>query len=51
MDSDREINRLVQEIGLSLDRLRQLVPLDEIDIEDGSGTMAVPAKRLKKERS
>ena len=33
MDSDREINRLVQEIGLSLDRLRQLVPLDEIDID------------------
>jgi hypothetical protein len=34
---DYEINRLVQEIGLSVDRLRQLMPLDEFDVTEWMG--------------
>jgi hypothetical protein len=34
---DYEINRLAQEIGLSVDRLRQLMPLDEFDVTGWMG--------------
>jgi hypothetical protein len=34
---DYEINRLAQEIGLSVDRLRQLMPLDKFDVTGWMG--------------
>ncbi len=34
---DYEINRLAQEIGLPVDRLRQYMPLDEFDVTEWMG--------------